>query len=65
MAVYGNETSDGAFLVHDVLVADLPPQIPLPVCSGKQNLFLQSYRVMVLVEGNLGFTFFRIAICLC
>ncbi|CAA7406527.1 unnamed protein product [Spirodela intermedia] len=33
MALHGKETSDGAFFVQDVLVADLPPQVQRPLSS--------------------------------
>ncbi|CAA6669558.1 unnamed protein product [Spirodela intermedia] len=76
MALHGKETSDGAFFVQDVLVADLPPQVQRPLSSeDKYVVFISGLTVggssfnplqfQLLVDhisGHLGMT--RCALCL-
>ncbi|XP_078438148.1 DNA polymerase delta small subunit [Wolffia australiana] len=42
MAVHGKETTDGSFLVQDVLIPDLPPQIQCPVLSEDKYVIFMS-----------------------
>lgn len=55
MALHGKETSDGAFLVQDVLVADLPPQVQRPISPG--NAVLNFYKLFSHVSGSMAVLF--------